>query len=233
MDIYVRMYECIYAATAVWSSTSSLPYSLSLHDVSLPLCGCGLISVRKIQPIFFTLLFSSTNFYFCVHSTDVEKERGVRKKCSFTYMMNEKKHPEIHKQFCHWVESPSVTYKKVCACAFVRAWVRVCVKFRNKLDRFTYEWCWMKNNKSMILISISETGCYDKRSESNFSDSQYACAMRTWGRKKCAACERAFEEKWMEMRARSADDDDGGNASAFENKWQHTHNHVCVCVFQF
>lgn len=80
-------------------------------------------------------------------------------------------------------------------CAFVRVRVRVCVKFRNKMDRFTYEWCWMKNNESMILISISETGCYDKRSESNFSDSQYACAMKRRSKKKCAAYERELSKR--------------------------------------
>lgn len=37
------------------------------------------------------------------------------------------------------------------------------------------------------------------------------------------------------MRTKNADDDDGGNASTFENKWQytpkHTHNHINMYVY--
>lgn len=141
-------------------------------------------------------------------------------------MMNGKREPEIHKQFCHWVESPNVTYKKKCA------FVRVCVKFPNKMDRFTYEWCWMKNNKSMILISISETGCYDKRSESNFCDSQYACVKSKRKKKLYTECiwkgVRSFKEKWMGNKGEKRDDDDGGNASTFKNKWQYMHIYISI-----
>lgn len=58
-----------------------------------------------------TKAFLSPNFYFRVHSTKMKREGRLE--------TNGKVHKKKHKKnlFCHWVESPNVTYKKpVCLC---------------------------------------------------------------------------------------------------------------------
>lgn len=109
----------------------SPPLRFSLRcDVSFPLYGCRLMYVRcffsykRFNQFFFTLLFVDKLLFSCSFDRCMEEERGVRKK-AHTLVWWTKKEPEIHKQSCHWVESPSVTYKKKCVCALVR--VLVCV----------------------------------------------------------------------------------------------------------